>query len=338
MDYYLVKKFFKDTCTEEEAGQVLEWLSTPEGQKYLEERLQENEELLANKKIRPLVSRAETEEIWAGIENKMDDEDPIEHRSSQKTIYFWRLAAGFLLILASFLSYNWFVQSSNTNTTTEAEQLYYRVGDNEQKMLRLSDGTKIRLNSNSEVRISKNFGQNNREVTLKGEAFFEVVHNEQKPFIIRTSEANVKDLGTAFNVRALPGESDVQVAVTEGKVSLWSNKQNEKEATELNPGQFGFLDLKDSSVKVDEFGITNYLSWMNGRIEFKNAPLSKVCIQLSRIYGVSFEYSARSMKDLVLSSTFERGTLDKALEIIAMTLDLQYQKEGNKVQWKAKSS
>lgn len=336
MDYYLVEKFFKNTCTQEEAEQVLEWLATQEGQKYLDKRIQQNVDLLEDERIKPFVSEAKSEEMWVGIEDKIDDTSEFKPDSQKKTVLFWRAVAGILLILTSFGSYYWLTEPPIPDK--RPERLHYSVGDDEHKTLTLKDGTKIRLNENSEVWISKTFGQTNRMVTLKGEAFFEVVHNERKPFIIHTPDAYIKDLGTAFNVRALPDESDVQVAVTEGKVSLWSDQQSEEEATELNPGQFGYLNLKNHSVEVDEFSITNYLSWMNGRIEFKNAPLSKVCMQLSRIYGVAFEYSGQEMKDLVLSSTFERGSLDKALEVIALTLNLQYTKEGNMVRWEAKRS
>lgn len=88
------------------------------------------------------------------------------------------------------------------------------------KEITSSDRTEIKFNSNSELWLSPTYGQPKREVTLEGEAYFEFTHNPAKPFVIHTRSILIKDLETAFNMRAIPGKKNIQVAVKSGKVSI----------------------------------------------------------------------------------------------------------------------
>ncbi|WP_372634956.1 FecR family protein [Fodinibius sp.] len=328
----LAEKFLNNNCKGEEAEQVLKWLSTPEGQGYLEQKIEDDISLLQDERIRALVPEAKSDQIWREVKNSLGYGNRHQQAERKKQGLHWRSVASVVIVLISAMFYVW-SQSSST-PEPDPEPIHYVAGENEQRVITLGDGSEIRLNSNSEIWISGTFGEPNREVKLNGEAFFEVVHDEEKPFLIHTPNASVKDLGTAFNVRAFPGDDNVQVAVTEGKVTLWSEQQTEEEATELNPGQFGYLSLTDHTIEIDEFKNNNYLSWMSGRMEFDDIPLRDVSKQLSRIYGVSFEYANRQLKDLVLSADFERESLEKALEVIALTLEIDYRREGNVVHWK----
>ncbi|HLR32480.1 MAG TPA: FecR domain-containing protein, partial [Fodinibius sp.] len=275
----VIEKFINNTCTEEEAERALDWFSTPEGQRYLEEKIRKDLSLLQYKRIRKRVSATTSEQMWKGISRRIGYGTMSRSDTRKKNPLYWGAVAAVCILLTSSMFYLW----SYSSVPQEApEPIYHSTGEEQQKVIRLNDGSEIRLNSNTELWISATFGEPNRRVTLNGEAYFKVIHDEEKPFLIDTPNASVKDLGTAFNVRAFPGDDNVQVAVTEGKVTLWSDRQTEEEATELIPGQFGFLDLRNHSVEVDEFENGNYLSWMNGRMEFDDMPLEKVCKQLSR--------------------------------------------------------
>ncbi|SMO62718.1 FecR family protein [Fodinibius sediminis] len=330
----LIEKFIDDDCTAEEAEQVLNWLSTTEGQQYLEEKIGEDYTLLQDERIQSLVSETKSQKMWGVIRNNLDyryGPHSIRKKKMRKPAAYWGAVAAAFAILAASMFYLW----PYATTTPEAspDPIYYQTGNNQQKALTLRDGSKIRLNSNSKLWIYEPFGEGERKVRLKGEAYFEVVHDEDRPFIIHTPNASVKDLGTVFNVRAFPDDDNVQVSVNEGKVSLWSSQQVETEAAILNPGQFGYLNLDNQTIEIDEFEHNNYLSWMNRRIIFDNMKLKDVSRQLSRIYDVSFEYASPVIKELTLSSTFERGSLEKALEVVALTLDLSYNRTENRIRW-----
>jgi ferric-dicitrate binding protein FerR (iron transport regulator) len=189
------------------------------------------------------------------------------------------------------------------------------------------------LNRNSDIRISADYGEKKRSIKLKGEAYFQVQHNVDKPLVIHTEGADIKDLGTVFDVRAVPGEDNIQVAVKSGKVSIYSEHTSGTKAVKLTAGHFGYLNLETGSVAVEEVGIQNYLSWMTGRITFDNTTLKKVSKQLSRIYNVSFRYGSDSLKSVKLSANFKRGSLKKALDVISLTISIDYRLKGRQVIW-----
>ncbi|MCW9705311.1 FecR family protein [Fodinibius salsisoli] len=331
MDRRKVENFFKDQCTPEEVEEVKEWLKTPEGQAFLEERLDQDIGHLKDGDIKPMTSEIRSETMWDVIEGETQPEDKYSHDSKRTFSSYGQVAAAVILLLVSVTYYAW-IQNPEPEKNV-SQPITYVTGSDQQKALTLSDGTKIRLNSNAKVEIPADFNQSTREVMLEGEAFFKVGEDDEKPFVVHTDRATVKDLGTAFNVRAIPGKQNVQVAVTDGKVSIWSDQQAEETATQLTEGQFGHLDLQKETLQIERFGVNNYLSWMNGRLAYDQARLDQVSRQLSRIYNVSFSFSDDRLKKLTVSTNFERKSLKKVLEVISMTLRINYQLKGEEVVW-----
>lgn len=339
MDRNKVERFFKDKCTPAEIEEVKEWLKTPGGQAYLKQKLNQDISHLKEDHIKPMTSEIRSEKIWDVIEAGVGPDDKYSYRplSDRKSTSYWPAAAVIILLLVSVMFYVWQQVPLEMGEKT-SQPVSYVAGDDQQRALTLSDGTKIRLNSNAHIWIPEDFGRTSREVTLQGEAFFEVSRDDAKPFIVHTDRATIKDLGTAFNVRAAADNQNVQVAVTDGKVSVWSDRQTEEKATELIEGQFGHLDLKRKMLQVDQFNVSNYLSWMNGRLQYNSARLDKVSMQLSRIFDVSFAYSDHSLRKLTVETDFEHKSLEKVLEVIAMTLHIDYHideivEDGKKITW-----
>lgn len=333
MDPKLLEKFFKNTCTAEEAKRVLKWFSTKEGRAYLEESFDDDIQLLKNKQITPLLPDIDEQDVWKNIDEGIEAKK-WEKRFPKKTFPYWKAVAAVLIAAFSsvWLVLHW-MDIPSPEGAKKNHPAHYMAGINQQKVLTLQDGTKIRLNENAQIWISANFGQSSREIKLDGEAYFEVVHNDAKPFIIHTSGVSIEDLGTAFDVRSMPEKQNVQVAVAKGKVSVWSDKQTEKEATKLVGGQYAYVDLKTHEIEIDSMGIRNYLSWMTGRLVFNRMSLDKVSTQLGRIYGVSFAYQDDSLKQLSLTTDFERKSLTKVLEVISLTLHIDYKRKGGKIIW-----
>lgn len=333
MDRQKVEKFFKDQCTPAEIKEVKAWLKTREGQAYLNKKLDRDIAHLQDDRIRPMTSEIRSEKMWdqieAGITSAVEYKIPPE----RKRISHWQATAAVILLLIVTLFSMWSYSGMLRQKEESSSPITYVTDANQQQSLTLSDGTQIRLNSNTKIWIPQDYYQQSREIRLKGEAYFEVVHNEDKPFVVHTSRATIKDLGTAFNVQAVPGEQNVQVAVTEGKVAIRSGKQAGSKSVELTQGQFGYLDLQKNTFRIDQFSVRNYLSWMNGRLQFESASLQNVSRQLSRIYDISFAYSDKKLRPLSLTADFERGTLRKALEVVAMTLNIDYKIEGTEVIW-----
>jgi ferric-dicitrate binding protein FerR (iron transport regulator) len=342
LDQQIVEKFLNDTCTVEEAKKVTAWFLTPEGQRYLAKRLDEDAGLLQDERIKPLLPGVDSKQMWQKIkdsihaEKKSNTQYDARRYPRRKVASWWYAAAVILIVAAVSVFFVWKLHPVN-QIAQNKQPTHFKTGAHEHGSVNLQDGTKIRLNSNSQLWISANYGQKNRKIRLKGEAYFEVHHNAAKPFVIHTHGAVIKDLGTAFDVRAIPGEGNIQVAVKSGKVSIKSSQGSTTQTVKLTGGHFGYLNLETDSIAIDAFGIQNYLSWMNGRIKFDDASLKKVSRQLSRIYSVSFAYSAVSLKRMKLSANFQRGTLKKALAVISLTLSINYRLKNHRVIWSRKN-
>lgn len=158
----------------------------------------------------------------------------------------------------------------------------------------LPDGTLVKLNASSKLVYDKGFGVDNRNVTLLGQADFDVTRNENLPFIIEAGQSRVEVLGTSFDVAAYPNK-EAKLVVTEGTVSFSSlKKEGVKEI--LTKGQQAVIDIAGESIEVSEVANDNFKSWWTREFEFVDAPLHEIFERLERTYWVEIDYP-ESMKD-----------------------------------------
>jgi transmembrane sensor len=189
----------------------------------------------------------------------------------------------------------------------------------ESKIIRLTDGTNIHLNENSSLTYTNRYETGpQREISLQGEAFFEVTKNPDHPFIVKAGKAIIKVLGTSFNVSVNKADSAVVVAVRDGLISL----QHDKEQLLLPAGAIGML--KEKPVLYTHANIDNYLSWMNGKLVFENAALKDVVAELENIYHVNIRLENTSLEKIHLTLQYKHMPLQVILNVICNSLDLQY--------------
>jgi ferric-dicitrate binding protein FerR (iron transport regulator) len=136
-------------------------------------------------------------------------------------------------------------------------------------------------------------------------------------------------LGTSFNIRALPTENIVTVTVTAGKVSI-CHKRSKKEKVFLTAGEKGEVDLKSKKLLKKENSETNYKSWKTGKLQFKNSTLIEVCEALNKYYKVTIEADTMVSNEYSFTGMFEDETLEDVLEILELTLDIEFQQSNNK--------
>jgi ferric-dicitrate binding protein FerR (iron transport regulator) len=177
-----------------------------------------------------------------------------------------------------------------------------------------------------------------REIELKGEAFFDVAHNPDQPFIIHTNNSTIKALGTAFNVRSVQSEENVQVAVIDGRVSFTNKMAIDEETMQengvvLSKGQYAYMNIKNSKFQIDDIAVKNYLAWKNGKFVFQGQTLEQVCLQLKRIYEIDFSFSDPELRSIPLTAEFKNESLDKTLSVIALSLKLEFSKSNGGVTW-----
>ena len=334
MNKKIVEKYFANQTTPGETRKVLEWFETPEGKKYLLEKMESDSVLLDNRELRNRVRDFDSEKLFSSISNELFAQRKRGAVRRRDWLGYVVKAAAIVLVL---FSASWITLSLNNyqaEQIVEAEPIHIQTGDEQHREVTLNDGSLIRLNSNSEIIVSESFMKGSREVTLYGEAYFDIEHNPEQPFIIHTNESSVEVLGTEFNVRSHKDENNVQVAVVEGRVSFKDIENNsERHSVVLNKGQYAYMDINEHSILVDDLAVENYLAWKSGSFVFEESSLNQVCKQLNRIYNIECSFEIEELKDVQLTANFSNESLEKTLTVIALSLNLDYNLTSNRVQW-----
>jgi hypothetical protein len=188
----------------------------------------------------------------------------------------------------------------------------------------LPDGTTGWLNSNSSVKYNGNFNAD-RQVTLTGEAFFDVFKDKKRPFIVKTNEVILTVLGTRFNIASYENEKNVEVVLEEGKL-IFNDKEMNKSCI-MNPNDLVIYDktLKDFSTEVVQ--PHKYLSWTEGKLIFRNDPLDVIARRLERWYNIDVEVDVSLTEDIRWRATFIDENLEDVLSIMKRSLPINYRIE-----------
>jgi len=253
--------------------------------------------------------------------------------------YVTKVAAAILMILASGLVF-WQERYPLLNYIDPIQRLTIRT-KTEMKQIRLADGTRIWLNSGSELIYPEKFRTGNREITLQGEAFFEVAHNAKQPFIVHTDKLTTYVLGTSFNVKAYQQDKQIAVSVLTGKVGVVAeNIKKEKPGNVilLTPDQKAiFTKINNALLKQEHVNANDVAAWKDGKLLFSKEPLSEVCLQLERRYGVKITYS-KYLASCPVSADLSNESIDEIVKVLALSLKGQvtitkdgYAIKGNKI-------
>ena len=148
----------------------------------------------------------------------------------------------------------------------------------------LPDGSKVCLSSRSSLQYPNQFNGNLRKVILNGEAYFEVEHNAQKPFIVSTKDINVRVTGTKFDVVAYPQEHSTEVILASGSVNVYLSGKDESTAKKLRPNQMYTL-ANNHTESVQEVDASQFTSWTKGAYDYNNETLQEISKRLERYYG-----------------------------------------------------
>ncbi|MDR2270141.1 MAG: FecR domain-containing protein [Sphingobacterium sp.] len=185
--------------------------------------------------------------------------------------------------------------------------------------LTLPDGTKVFLNSDSKINYPEKFTGGTRQVSVEGEAYFEVAHDKKKPFIVKTGTTEIKVLGTKFNVRAYPNMGDNLVSLLEGSVQL----SNKFASTLLKPGEMAVIQRNAQRIPVKDIADADPIAWKSGYFNFNNIPVSEMVLEIGRWYNVEFDLSYLK-KDIRLTGRIRRDNKLKTLLALLSSTDEIY--------------
>jgi ferric-dicitrate binding protein FerR (iron transport regulator) len=193
--------------------------------------------------------------------------------------------------------------------------------------LTLSDSTKVWINAATKLEFPLAFTGNTREVKLTGEAYFEVAHNEKKPFIVHSGQMDVKVLGTSFNIKAYQNEP-VQASLVTGRVE--ASLSGQQSSLILSPGKAA--RIKGEQLQESAFDANYTLAWIRGYYYFNSESLSQINYTVERWFGLSFDYADESIRNIDFSGALEkRQNLTDFLNRICVAANLSYKVAGEKI-------
>ena len=221
------------------------------------------------------------------------------------------------LMMAGSLSLAYFGKVSTTSEQQVTSVIHAPMGS--RVSFNLPDGTKGWLNSGSSLTYSIPFN-NNRNVSLVGEAWFDVSHNEKSPFEVYASNSRVKVLGTSFNVSAYRGDKYIEVVLLQGKIEFYAEPISQK--VMIEPSQK--LVFSHNTIKLSNTDPSKYMAWTDGKLVFRGDNMAEVAGRIGRWYNVKVILADKDLEKFSFRATFEDDSLEEVLRLLSMTSPIIY--------------
>lgn len=301
----IIEKVLTGQSSIEEIKWVTEWFSTDEGQLFLASHMDNNYPHLYSTKIN---SNSQSKLMWRQIQQKT-------HSTSQRILWKKNALWAAATIIPILFLLSWFIYDINQKielfSTPVMSEIYVPKG--EHTRIIFQDGTSVYLGPDTHLYYPQKFSRKERNIRLKGEAYFDVASNPSWPFLIQLGEVQLKVLGTSFNVMASPKDPKVIVSLDKGKVYM--NKLSNNESILITPGVSVIYNKTTGKISTENGkGEKNcYFNWKEGILEFSNTPLSNLLDILSRKYNVDFRVTDSTLHRLTYTMHVECNSLEKIL-------------------------
>ena len=298
----LIGKVLSVEATLHEAREVEAWRSaSAKNEKYYADL-----ELIFSKAASNQVKiDFDADEAWKKVQRKL---------IKTKTINWQplRMAAGIVLLTAAGIFGYRFVKQEKIQTLTLSAQ-------NKVVHDTLPDGSTAVLNKQSSIEFEYNPREKTRKVKLKGEGFFEVKHEETKPFVIQADEALVRDIGTAFNIKSYPDKDTVEVVVESGVVQFYTLSDP---GMTISAGETGFYSKSTKTFSKLAKADTNVLAYKTRVFAFHATDLRSAIERINEVYDSKIKLANDIIANCQVTVTFRNNELDEIVEILAETMGL----------------
>jgi len=314
----LIGKYLAGEVSSSEQAEVDAWLKQhEENQKYFDHLKIIFDKATTIKDWQPF----DPDAAWNKLKSKLTQPGgkTIPINKSPGISLYWRIAAAVTLILT--FGYLVYVTTKEPIQTLALQSPEGPVQDT------LPDGSTAFLNKGSALAFEYNPNKKIRTVKLEGEAFFDVKHEEEKPFIIESEDVIIEDIGTTFNVKAYPQSNTIEVFVETGEVAFYTKSHP---GLELTAGETGIYDKNSKSFARITQGDTNVLAYKTRVFNFYNTDLGTVVESLNEVYETKIQLRGK-LKSCRLNVTFKGESIESIAEIIAETLNLKMTLSGKEI-------
>lgn len=322
--HLIITKYLSSQASQEEIDLLVAWIEESEANRNTFDQLKriwehrmpddrENEarEILAQVNARIKVSSAPR--------NAPGD-------ASRKTVFFrhplFKVAASITLLALCITTGTLLYRSFSGSLFNEYETVRTLPGKKQQVVL--PDSSVVFLNSNSSIRFPEKFNGESREVFIEGEAFLDVRHLEDQPFIVHTQHVSTRVLGTRFNICSRPGENQLRVSLVEGKVSI-INEQEPESPIILLPEEEVIIDMKTDVTVKQHFKPENTTAWTDGTLIFSNETMAEIARKITAWYAVKVVFRNEDLLKCRFRGKFHNETLENILETMQKTGVITYE-------------
>ncbi|MCG8321572.1 MAG: FecR domain-containing protein [Cytophagales bacterium] len=322
---YLIQRFIENRSTEDEIGQLLKILKSRDNDLKIEAIIDtyfqevNKEDILSKRanteedrlKVRTILSLAKAQELSRGSNVRRLFIAP------SKKVYNRIAAVISLAVVASVAIYI-------LKNTEETKLMVHETAPGHKATVTLQDGSKVSMNSESKLIYPARFNAI-REVTIVGEAFFEIKPDKKRPFVVKSKHLNTKVLGTSFNVRAFPDEEKAQVLVASGRVVVENVPTTSggvsQEIILLKNEMVTFNLAEQVMYKENPVELHKLLAWQDGILIFDGVELREVVRSLERWFGIKITLKTEQVGYCLIRGTFENLSLDRILQLIQYSME-----------------
>lgn len=318
----LISNYLSGEASQTEKDELNRWIGESPANKRL---FDESQRIWTNARINFPASQIRSDR------EKVKDQIIRQTSGSTKMVAFpsWIYRVAAVLALPIMLGIGWYLGASKNNAENQLCEVTAPKGQISKCVL--ADGTEVWLNAASTIKYDPSLSGNTREVSLDGEAYFKVSKNKHKPFVVNTKNAQIKVLGTIFNLKAYSGEETVETTLEEGSVEFSLNQGAAKPIV-LKPGEQLVYNIQDKEISLGMVETYLHTAWKDGKFVFKDADLKTIITELERLYDVRIHLDNDSLLHLRFRGMFEyEQNIFSALETLERTTNIKYRMNGRDI-------
>ena len=262
----------------------------------------------------------EIENAYLKIQDKISGKKR-KLNTTLKTVFKYAAIIVFLISLTT-IYYSTKQQINRNDTHAELSYVSFITENGQRSKVVLPDSSIVWLNSGTTLSYPSNYSEQNRKVTLNGQAFFQVYHNENNPFSVQANGLIIKVLGTKFDVNAYSEEDEIAVVLESGKVELAHNDFESFNYT-MKPGEKATYSIVNNALTVNDADATIYSSWKDGKLIFRNESMRNVVEKLRRWYNVNIEIADNEVFNSIFSGTIQNESYEEIFRYIEIVCDVK---------------
>ena len=309
----IFERYIQNRANQDEVRRLSVWIkNNQEISLWLEQQIMASSSIIDSEVRMRMLRNIETA---IGSENKSDNQK--QSRIRFQLNKWMRVAAMFILPLLTAGGVYFYMSRESSSAP-----LVIAVERGQKANITLPDGSKVWLNSQSKLTYSANFNIKKRELQLDGEAYFEVAHNPNKPFIVQSNDISVEALGTAFGMKAYNEDKLISSILMRGKVRVTTP---DGEAILMPNDRIMYDKTTRKKVKNAVTNATDFTGWIHNELRFENESLGDIAKTIQRIYNVDIVFATVKLKKQRYTGTINNNSLESVLNIISLTSPVLFQ-------------